>query len=135
MYIVKAAFYLMGLALNPTTETCVTDLISSDDLHTIFLLNRSSNMCQFSNIVSMQKMGLSYETYMSRLGIIFDMYDNVDAFPYRCKKQKIRKSTKVPPLTTNHTVLKAMFHGHERKRKNGWVPAAPNIISLFYQGP
>ena len=62
LYIVMAAYDLMEFALNPTTERCVTDLISSDDLPIKCLFVRSSNMYKYSNVVFMQKMGLVYET-------------------------------------------------------------------------
>ena len=70
----------------------------------------------------MQKMGFVYETYMSKLGFCFDMYAIVDAYGHRGKKQKTKQSSKVQQVTTDHSSLKALFHGHERKRKDGWVP-------------
>ena len=80
LYFVKAAYDSTDVLLIPTTGKSVRDVISSDDLPTKFVLVRSSNMSKYSNIVFMQKMGLTYETYMSKLGFRFDMYANVDAY-------------------------------------------------------
>ena len=74
---------------------------------------------------------------MSKLGFIFDMYVNDDAFPNSGKKQKIQQSSKVQPLNTNYRVLKAFFHGQERKRKDGWVPVGAktgtSVVSSYNQ--
>jgi len=50
LYVVKAAYDSMEFLLNLTAETSISDIISSDDLPTKFLLVRSSNMSKYSNM-------------------------------------------------------------------------------------